>query len=106
MGRHFFTGGIMPADNLIYQFNADLRVEKHWQLSGIHYHKTAEAWLANMDRRRNAILPALAKVYGSDQARLWFQRWRIFFMACSEVWHHDGGKAWLVSHYRMQKLSD
>ena len=103
MGRHFFTGGIMPADDLIFRFRKDLNVEEHWRISGIHYHRTAEAWLANMDHNRKTILPLLADVYGSDQASLWFQRWRIFFMACSEVWNHDGGREWIVSHYRMKK---
>jgi cyclopropane-fatty-acyl-phospholipid synthase len=103
MGRYFFTGGIMPADDLIYRFPEHLFVEKHWHIDGLHYHKTAEAWLANMDARKDEILPLLAKVYGGSKAKMWFQRWRIFFMACSELWRTNGGNEWIVSHYRLKR---
>jgi cyclopropane-fatty-acyl-phospholipid synthase len=103
MGRHFFTGGIMPADDLIYQFNDHLAVEKHWRIDGSHYHKTAEAWLKQMDDRKEKILPVLAEVYGQAQAAIWFQRWRIFFMACSELWATGNGNQWIVSHYRLKR---
>lgn len=103
MGRTFFTGGIMPSDDLIYRFQDHLSVEKHWHINGLHYHKTAEAWLANMDSRKEKILPVLAKIYGGPKAKMWFQRWRIFFMACSELWRTGGGNEWIVSHYRLKR---
>jgi cyclopropane-fatty-acyl-phospholipid synthase len=103
MGRHFFTGGIMPSDDLIYRFQDDLCVEKHWRIDGRNYQKTADAWLANMDANKKKILPIMAGVYGASKARIWFQRWRIFFMACSELWGAKKGKQWLVSHYRLKK---
>ena len=106
MGRTFFTGGMMPSDDLMFHFQKDLVVENHWQVSGLHYQKTAEAWLANMDKHRDAILPVMATTYGSTVAKLWFQRWRIFFMACSELWGHAGGDEWIVSHYRLKKASN
>ncbi len=105
MGRYFFTGGMMPSDDLIFSFQKHLAVEKHWQISGRHYRQTAEAWLANMDARRRQILPVLADAYGRAQAELWFQRWRIFFMACSELWGYDDGNEWIVSHYRLKKAA-
>ena len=106
MGRFFFTGGMMPSDDLIFNFQHHLAVEKRWRVNGRHYQKTADAWLANMDARRKAILPVLAGVYGTENAALWFQRWRIFFMACSELWGYADGRQWLVSHYRLKKASD
>jgi cyclopropane-fatty-acyl-phospholipid synthase len=105
MGRRFFTGGMMPSDDLIFHFQDHLAVEKHWRVNGQHYRRTADAWLANMDARRKGILPVLADVYGPKNAALWFQRWRIFFMACSELWGHADGKQWLVSHYRLKEAA-
>jgi cyclopropane-fatty-acyl-phospholipid synthase len=104
MGRYFFTGGMMPSDDLIFNFQKHLAVEAHWRVNGRHYRKTADAWLANMDTRRRQIIPVLAKVYGTGKAELWFQRWRIFFMACSELWGTAKGEAWMVSHYRLKKV--
>jgi cyclopropane-fatty-acyl-phospholipid synthase len=103
MGRHFFTGGIMPSDDLILQLQNQLVVERHWRINGEHYSRTAEEWLANMDKNRKSIMPIMQKTYGKPSAQRWFQRWRIFFMACAELWGFHGGNEWLVSHYLLGK---
>lgn len=101
MGRHFFTGGQMPASDTLLWFQRDLQVEHHWQLDGTHYQRTADHWLENQDRHRAQVLAVLRRFYGEDQARLWFQRWRMFWMACAETFGYDQGREWLVAHYRL-----
>ena len=103
MSKYFFTGGIMPSDDLLFYFNDDLRVEKHWHVSGLHYSKTSEAWLKNIDNHKQQILPLFEKTYGANQALKWWVYWRIFFMACAELWAFNNGEEWIVSHYLFGK---
>jgi cyclopropane-fatty-acyl-phospholipid synthase len=103
MGRLFFTGGIMPSEDLLLSFQDDVVLENQWQVNGVHYMRTAEHWLGNLDSRRNEVMPILEKIYGKESAGLWFQRWRIFFMACAELWGFSSGREWLVAHYLFRK---
>ncbi|NIO15487.1 MAG: methyltransferase domain-containing protein [Deltaproteobacteria bacterium] len=105
MGNHFFTGGIMPSDGLLLNFQEHLALEEHWRMWGEHYRRTAEDWLANLDGGKDAIMPVLEATYGKGEASRWFHRWRIFFIACAELWGFRGGREWLVSHYRFRKGS-
>ena len=100
MGRLFFTGGLMPAADTLLHFAERLRVEQRWLLSGTHYQRTANHWLANHDRNRGAVLEVLADCYGSKDAPRWNQRWRMFWMACAELFGLDEGRQWQVAHYR------
>jgi cyclopropane-fatty-acyl-phospholipid synthase len=105
MSRHFFSGGIMPSASLPLLFQRHLRLQWQWAWSGEHYEKTANAWLANLDAHREQALPILARAYGA-QAGVWLQRWRMFFMACAELWGHRDGQEWLVSHYLFERQAD
>jgi cyclopropane-fatty-acyl-phospholipid synthase len=97
MARHFFTGGIMPSHDLPRRYDSDLEVEAQWQVNGMHYSRTLEAWLDNMDDQKERLMPLFTETYGDDAER-WFARWRMFFMACSELFRYRGGSEWYVSH--------
>lgn len=103
MARYFFTGGQMPSDNLLLYFQDDLRLIRHWRVNGVHYAKTSQAWLENMDRQKDVLLPVLAKAYGEEQKTKMWVYWRIFFMACRELFAWNDGNEWLVSHYLFEK---
>ena len=98
MSRHFFSGGMMPSDDLALHCQDDLRLVQRWRWNGNHYARTAEAWLANMDGCRDDAWPIFEATYGDD-ARLWWTRWRLFFMSCAELFAYDGGERWWVGHY-------
>ena len=103
MSRFFFSGGIMPSADLPLRFADHLAVEKQWHWNGQHYERTCNAWLDNMDANKDSIMPILADCYGEDDAGLWWQRWRIFFMACAELFAWDDGVEWYVGHYLFRK---
>ena len=99
MGRHFFTGGQMPSADTLLHFQRDLHLQQRWLVDGTHYQKSANHWLQHQDRQREAVLAVLREAYG-EHAMLWFQRWRMFWMACAELFGYGGGQEWLVAHYR------
>jgi cyclopropane-fatty-acyl-phospholipid synthase len=101
IAQHFFTGGIMPSHELIRHFPDLFQVEKEWKWSGWHYRQTAEHWLENMDRNEAEVMKILRKVYGDD-AELWRNRWRLFFIATSGLFGYDNGNEWGVSHYLLR----
>jgi len=103
MGRYFFTGGLMPSADTLLHFQQNLQIERQWLVNGKHYQQTAEAWLDNTDQHQADILSIFTDVYGAEQAKIWLQRWRLFFMACAELFGYKDGNEWLVGHYLFTK---
>jgi cyclopropane-fatty-acyl-phospholipid synthase len=103
MSRFFFSGGMMPSDDLALRFQDDLKLVRRWRWDGRHYERTANAWVANMDTRRDALWPIIEQTYGREHAMQWWMRWRIFFMACAELFGYDSGQQWWVSHYLFER---
>ncbi len=102
MGRHFFTGGIMPAFDLLPRIDGPMTVEQRWLLAGVHYQRTAAAWRESLERRRDDVIELFRTHYGAE-ARTWYHRWRLFFLACEELFGYDAGAEWGVAHYRLAK---
>ena len=99
MGQYFFTGGLMPAHGLLKEFGSDLCVEREWKLDGTHYQRTSNAWLQKLDAQREEVRKVLLPVYGDADVDRWIVRWRLFFLACAELFGYDSGREWGVSHY-------
>jgi cyclopropane-fatty-acyl-phospholipid synthase len=103
MAKYFFTGGTMPSQALLLHFQHELQISQQWWVSGTHYARTAEHWLANLDEAREHVMPQLVLAYGADHAQLWFQRWRMFYMAVAELFGYAQGNEWGVAHYLFDK---
>lgn len=99
MARHFFTGGTMPSEDLFGVYDEDLNLERSWWVDGTHYSRTLEAWLRRMDERPDEVGSVLRAAYGA-QWKIWRSRWRIFLLACSELFNYKNGSEWGVAHYR------
>jgi cyclopropane-fatty-acyl-phospholipid synthase len=99
MAQTFFSGGTMPSDDLLFHFQRDLKLVDHWRVDGWHYEKTLRAWLAKLDSQETKVRRIMAQTYGSHNETRWLVNWRLFFLACSEVWGLKRGREYLVSHY-------
>jgi cyclopropane-fatty-acyl-phospholipid synthase len=99
MARYFFTGGMMPSEDLLPAFDENVRCIERWRTDGTHYQRTAEAWLARMEANAGVLSPVLARTYGEAEAQKWWARWRLFFMACAELWGYRNGSEWIVCHH-------
>ena len=106
MSKHFFSGGMMPSDDLALHCQDDLRLMQRWRWDGTHYQRTSEAWLRNIDDHRDTLMPLFEQTYGREQAGVWWMRWRLFFMSVAELFGYDGGRQWWVSHYLFDKRGD
>ena len=103
MAENFFSGGQMPIDDLLLHFQRDVALVDHWILPGTHYARTCNAWLELFDSNREAALAVLAAGYGEQNKRKQLTNWRLFFLACAELFDFEGGDSYAVSHYLFAK---
>lgn len=101
IGQYFFTGGIMPNETLLRQFEDLFIIEDEWRWSGTHYEKTANQWLKNFDQNKKQIFSVLQKVYGNN-AKIWMKRWRLFYLATAGIFGAANGEEWGVKHYLLK----
>ncbi|RKF59369.1 coclaurine N-methyltransferase [Golovinomyces cichoracearum] len=103
MSTNFFSGGTMPSADLLLYFQRDLKLERQWWVSGMHYAKTCEDWLSKMTANKSEIWPHLSVTYGEKDTAMWYYRWQIFYMACAELFAYEGGDTWGICHYLFEK---
>ena len=103
MSEHFFKEGMMPAESLLPICNQHLLTDQTWRVKGTHYAKTLRAWLQKIDQNRRQAITILTRDLGLKEAQIQWRRWRIFFMACEELFGFNGGNEWYVAHYRLIK---
>jgi cyclopropane-fatty-acyl-phospholipid synthase len=105
MSDNFFTGGTMPSDDLLLYFANNFSVENHWRVNGSNYEKTSNGWLDYLDKswKSGELKPVLAEAYGKDKEREWYVNWRLFFLACAELWGLENGNEWIVSLYLFRR---
>ena len=98
MSQYFFSGCMMPCSDLLDHLDTPFEVERRWNVNGEHYAQTSEHWLKNLEANRREVLDLFADTYGVGNAKMWYHRWRIFFLACAELFGFGGGNEWLVCH--------
>jgi len=102
MTKYFFYGGMMPSFDILTFFQNDLKLTKSWKVNGNHYKKTCREWLNNQDKNKKIIMTIFDKCY-DQEAIIWFNRWRIFWMSCEELFGYKNGEEWYVGHYLLSK---
>ena len=103
MSKYLFTGGMMPSENLPDQFQEDLLLEKKWHWNGQNYYHTCNDWLRLMDTNEKQIKILFNQSYGEKNSTIWFNRWRIFYMSCAELFAYNSGEEWFITHYLFSK---
>ena len=96
----------MPSHDLIDFLDSPFEVEQRWVVNGTHYARTSEDWVRNLEHHRREALEILGRTYGSEDAPLWFQRWRIFFLSCAELFAWEEGAEWIVSHQLLRPCAE
>ena len=103
MSEHFFSGGMMPSHDLASRVQSPLKEIERWEVNGRHYAQTLEHWLQRFYAKRTEVLALFTRCYGEGQEECWYQRWKLFFLACAELFAYNDGTEWIVSHHLLGK---
>jgi cyclopropane-fatty-acyl-phospholipid synthase len=95
----------LPSEALFSHFDDNLAIEQQWKVDGLNYWRTCEAWLQNLDRNRAEILTRFCQDLDARKAKRNLQRWRIFFMACAELFRYRSGNEWFVAQYLFHQVA-
>ena len=101
MTKYFFQGGIMPSMDLFKYFEDELIIINQWDINGNNYSKTCKAWLDNHYKNKRKILDIFKKHY--DKPKIWYNRWRIFFLSCQAFFALNKGNEYFVSQFLLRK---
>ena len=104
MAQHFFVGGLMPCFDIFSFFREDLEAEKTWEVNGKNYAKTASDWLALHRKNKDEIILLFQKQLKQKRKakKMWFH-WKLFFLACRDLFNYNDGREWFVGHYLLKK---
>jgi cyclopropane-fatty-acyl-phospholipid synthase len=101
MTKNFFEGGIMPSEDIFTYFENDLKVVRSWKVNGTQYGMTSLKWLERHDQNKSKIIKLFHQHYGNG--KIWFFRWRMFFLTCAKFFSINSGNDWYVTHYLLKK---
>ena len=99
MGTALFLGRHHARQGFVSEVPRRHDRAKQWWIPGTHYARTCEAWLERLDASACEASRILATIPSSDPPRVMLQRWRMFFMACAELFRYEEGNQWGVGHY-------
>lgn len=103
LANHFFTDGIMPSEDLLLFFQENFIFVNRWQVNGMHYKKTCEAWHLNHLKNKKDIISLFEKnMLQLKTAAMYWKYWQIFFLACAELFGYNQGNEWFISHYLLR----
>jgi len=101
MSRHFFSGGMMPSVDLPLRLHIPFHLEETRVIPGTHYARTSEAWHSHLLSRRAEIEALFGRTLAPAEAKRQVERWRLFFLACAELFGYRQGREWVVAHHRL-----